>query len=128
VASFMVEDWKTCLQTMAARAQSADMREVLLGVHESLLAFMDAHKALFADAAASRPFFEAFGQAPFYGNVAICFTLLILPLPYVEVQVAGDCSIHFLRRHVRQLLRGVDIDHFSVHSAAPQIFGPSRSQ
>jgi len=63
VATFMLEDWQTCLDAIQAAADRADSPDpVLRCIHGQLSAYAARHRALFRDQGAVRSFASAFGQ------------------------------------------------------------------
>jgi AcrR family transcriptional regulator len=61
IASFMLEDWQECLADVRAH-ESSDAVALLRSIYEALLHFSDKHKALFADAEATRVFSTVFSK------------------------------------------------------------------
>ncbi len=59
IASFMVEEWQTCLLEMKNH-KGEDTKTALKGIYEALCAFTEKHKALFRDKSAARSFMSAF--------------------------------------------------------------------
>ncbi len=58
IASFMAEDWLSCLEKMKTAA--TEPKAVLKGVYDGLCAFIEKNRALFRDKAAAKSFMSAF--------------------------------------------------------------------
>lgn len=61
IASFMLEDWLDCLQTMK-ECSCADPIGFLEAIYQILCAYIDKHQALFSDSDAEKVFATAFTQ------------------------------------------------------------------
>lgn len=59
IASFMLEDWRDCLQAMQGHS-TQDSLVFMEGIYSELSAYIDKHQALFADTDASKVFASAF--------------------------------------------------------------------
>jgi len=59
IASFMAEDWQTCLAEMKNQS-GREAKDALESIYGTLCAFTEKHKALFSDKSAARSFMSAF--------------------------------------------------------------------
>jgi len=63
MATYLLEDWRTCIDTIQAAAnQSGDPRPVLLCIYEQLTDFAARHQTIFLDEAAASGFAGSFSQ------------------------------------------------------------------
>lgn len=63
VASFLLEDWNSCLETIHADAETAaHPQPVLKTVYDSLVHFLKQHEAVFRDETAAAGFSGSFGH------------------------------------------------------------------
>ncbi len=63
VASFMLDDWKGCMEKIQTEARSQDSPKAVLGcIYRELRGFMDKYAALFQDESAGVSFAAAFPQ------------------------------------------------------------------
>ena len=60
IATFLSEDWRACIEAIAAH-ETDDARTRMKRIYDALLGFSQRHRALFSDADAEKPYQQAFG-------------------------------------------------------------------
>lgn len=61
IATFMLEDWQRCIETIR-NCKSSDVEQVLRRIFNGLIAFSDAHHTLFCDEDAAKVFATVFSE------------------------------------------------------------------
>lgn len=101
IASFMVEDWKECLETIQ-KIDSTKQETFFRGIYDALTSFMTKHQALFNDSAAEKPFAEAFPAR--HRQLRQQITQLILPQCGSAGQSAKESDLFFTAEFIAEAL------------------------